>query len=279
MRAILFLSLIAVFGFSAFASSALAPPPMRRVLSLEGNIGAGKSTLLKLLGNRGFRVVEEPVAKWQNVADDSGCNLLDKFYRDPKRWAFTFQTFAFLSRTQAALSQLRDTSVEGESPPSYVFERSLASDKHIFATNCFKTDLFDAIEWQVYCDYHAFAISENPCLNVDGFVYMRTSPATCLERTQRRGRAEEGGLPLEYLKELNERHEEWLCPSSSSSSSSSDSTTPVADLTVVSTSDGVPVLVVDCNIDFQNNEERLEKIGAAIEHFCDNVVVPRQIIS
>jgi len=101
--------------------------------------------------------------------------LLDMFYRDPKRWAFTFQTYAFLSRTQAAVQQLRagdaayyaaaestdDSSAsatgDGERiPPSYVFERSLYSDKHCFATNCFKTGLFNQAEWTVYNDYHAF---------------------------------------------------------------------------------------------------------------------------
>ena len=133
-----------------------------------------------------------------------GSNLLDKFYRDPTRWAFTFQTYAFLSRTQAAVSQLRagdeDAAAGGGAPPNYVFERSLYSDKHCFATNCYKvprpqpvppflvppsysktglftgnvsamaalpclqTGLFDEIEWRVYSDYHAFIMAENPCL-------------------------------------------------------------------------------------------------------------------
>lgn len=102
--------------------------------------------------------------------------MLDMFYRDPKRWAFTFQTYAFLSRTQAAVQQLRagdaayyaaatapdDAAADSKRaseepvPPSYVFERSLYSDKHCFATNCFKTGLFNKAEWTVYNDYHAF---------------------------------------------------------------------------------------------------------------------------
>jgi len=101
---------------------------LRRVLSLEGNIGAGKSTLIRLLKARGLQAVEEPVARWQSVNDgEGGPNLLDKFYRDPTRWAFTFQTYAFLTRTQAAVSALRagDAAAGGSSSPSYVFERSL----------------------------------------------------------------------------------------------------------------------------------------------------------
>ncbi len=33
----------------------------------------------------------------------TGGNLLDMFYRDPHRWAYTFQAYAFLSRIRAQM--------------------------------------------------------------------------------------------------------------------------------------------------------------------------------
>ena len=79
-------------------------PARSVVLSLEGNIGAGKSTLLAILAQRSrFRTVQEPLRRWQGQDDSHRTNLLAEFYRDPQRWAFTFQTAAFLSRAQAAL--------------------------------------------------------------------------------------------------------------------------------------------------------------------------------
>lgn len=247
-------------------------PTMQRVLALEGNIGAGKSTLLKLLGSRGFKIVEEPVEKWQQVVDEEGSNLLDKFYRDPKRWAFTFQTYAFISRTEAAVNELRSVgtaSSRGGSSTSYVFERSLHSDKHCFATNCFKTGLFDAAEWKVYCSYWAWVVKENPCLDIDGFVYLRTSPETCLRRSMTRGRAEEESLPLDYLEQLHARHEEWLvAPPAQQESAGS---TGGEDLSTGLTSDGTPVLVIDCDKEFENDEHRLQCIGKAIDRFCDDL--------
>lgn len=44
----------------------------------------------------------------------------------------------------------------------------------------------------------------------DGFVYLRTDPATCLKRLQKRQRSEEGGVSLDYLQNLHEKHEAWL---------------------------------------------------------------------
>ena len=79
---------------------------MRAIYSIEGNIGSGKSTFLSLIQNRipNIHVMPEPVAEWQNIEVHNGdgttkkLNLLEKYYQDPQRWAFTFQTNAILSR-------------------------------------------------------------------------------------------------------------------------------------------------------------------------------------
>jgi Deoxynucleoside kinase len=86
-----------------------------------GNIGAGKSTLLRLLSGCGmnFVVVPEPISKWTAVEDpdgedevdvkvvsasqEDGANLLGRFYAEPRRWSFTFQAYAFLSRVRAQM--------------------------------------------------------------------------------------------------------------------------------------------------------------------------------
>ena len=76
---------------------------MKVIHSIEGNIGSGKSTFLALI-QRTFphiHVMPEPVAEWQNIYTNDGdkkLNLLEKYYEDPHRWAFTFQTNAILSR-------------------------------------------------------------------------------------------------------------------------------------------------------------------------------------
>jgi hypothetical protein len=42
-------------------------------------------------------VVPEPVDKWQNVGNGK-VNLLGEFYKDPNRFAYTFQNYVFLTR-------------------------------------------------------------------------------------------------------------------------------------------------------------------------------------
>jgi hypothetical protein len=46
-------------------------------------------------------------------------------------------------------------------------------------------------------------------------------------------------------------------------------------LSIGVSTDGVPVLVVDCDLEFEGDPLRLEKVGAAIDHFCATAVQPR----
>lgn len=41
-------------------------------------------------------------------------------------------------------------------------------------------------------------------------VYLRAKPEICLERIKTRNRPEEQSITLDYLKQLHDRHEEWL---------------------------------------------------------------------
>ena len=80
---------------------------MKTIFSIEGNIGSGKSTLLSLICNHvpKVKVIPEPVADWQNI---SKFNLLDQYYQEPHRWAYTFQTNAILSRMKALRNLLKE---------------------------------------------------------------------------------------------------------------------------------------------------------------------------
>jgi hypothetical protein len=53
-------------------------------------------------------------------------------------------------------------------------------------------------------------VAQLPGVVPDGFVYLHASPETCARRMAGRGRAEEGGVSLEYLANLHGKHEEWL---------------------------------------------------------------------
>lgn len=123
----------------------------------QGNIAAGKSTLLEILDDDRFDVVPEPITKWQQTSSAGG-NLLELFYNDTDRWAYTFQSYAFLSRMRAQLE------VQGQRGDDRcrMFERSIVSDREVFAVNCHETGVMSDVEWDIYCDWHAWLLEAFP---------------------------------------------------------------------------------------------------------------------
>jgi deoxyadenosine/deoxycytidine kinase len=53
-------------------------------------------------------------------------------------------------------------------------------------------------------------LESNWCAEPDRIMYLRTPAEVCLERIEARGRAEESTIPIEYLRDLEILHDEWL---------------------------------------------------------------------
>lgn len=174
----------------------------RKMMLLEGNIAAGKSTVGKVLEASGmFDFVEEPVDAWRSAF---ASNLLDMFYRDMKRWAFTFQIVAFITRPKTWKEILALTSRS-----LVVLERSVFTDRHVFAPILHRLGAMSDAEWQVYCGLWDFVVS-NYCTEPDCILYLRTPAEVCMDRIRTRGRNEESEITLEYLRQLETLHDEWL---------------------------------------------------------------------
>jgi deoxyadenosine/deoxycytidine kinase len=174
----------------------------RLMILLEGNIGAGKTTVGKALAaSDAFDFIEEPTAAWR---EGFASNMLELFYSDTKRWAFTFQICAFITRAKTWKEVLAYTDHS-----RVVLERSIFCDRYIFAENCFRTGLMSPPEYQLYCGLWEFLVS-NYCVEPDLILYLRTPAAVCLDRIRVRDREEEVGIPLEYLLQLEYLHDEWL---------------------------------------------------------------------
>ncbi|MBN1966427.1 MAG: deoxynucleoside kinase [Anaerolineae bacterium] len=165
---------------------------------LEGNIAAGKTTLGQVLAaSDRFAFIPEPVERWQT---GYAANLLDRFYTDTRRWAFTLQICAFVTRTQAL-----------QHPPdrqAIVFERSVYCDRHVFAKNLHQHGFMDDTEWALYLHFWEHLVDSAPI--PDAIIYLRTPAEECFRRLRVRGRSEEKGIPLDYLQQLEQRHDEWL---------------------------------------------------------------------
>ena len=169
---------------------------------VEGNIGSGKTTLLeKLESHSDFEVIREPVDLWLSIKGSDGKNLLQEFYEEPNRYAYLFQTMVFKTRLQA---------LEQEQHKLTRFsERSIWTDRYVFGKSCIDSQKMNDIEINCYHFWFNW-LEEKFFKKPDGIIYLRCSPEKCLERITSRGRNEESGVPLEYLKELHDNHETWF---------------------------------------------------------------------
>lgn len=181
-----------------------AAPASPIVISFDGNIGAGKSTLLSRIRTAvpEWQIVDEPVDTWTSLKNAAGKDLLELFYEDKRRWAYTFQNCAILTRLktlQAALASAK--------APVLLTERSVLTDRFVFAEMLRDSGDIDALEWTLYESwFNAFA-KEFP---IRGIIHLTTSPETSLKRIHIRNRHGEEGIPLEYLTALDRQHQKWL---------------------------------------------------------------------
>ncbi|KAI5003526.1 hypothetical protein ZWY2020_030686 [Hordeum vulgare] len=184
----------------------------RLTFCVEGNISVGKSTFLQRIANETIElrdlveIVPEPVAKWQDIGPDH-FNILDAFYAEPQRYAYTFQNYVFVTRVM----QERESS--SGIKPLRLMERSVFSDRMVFVRAVHEAKWMNEMEISIYDSWFDPVVSSLPGLIPDGFIYLRASPDTCHKRMMVRKRSEEGGVSLDYLQGLHEKHESWLLPS------------------------------------------------------------------
>jgi len=212
-------------------------------ISIEGNIATGKSTFIKILedaaNDEDWEITPEPVSQWtqidgeQDPAKASGGNLLELFYNDPKRWSYTFQSYALLSRMRLQREPF------GPECQARLSERSIHSDRYIFARNCFETGLMTDTEWAIYQEWSSYLLNSLGELRLDGFIYLRADPKICSSRMAKRGRPEEQGVTIDYLNQLHEKHEAWLHRREFSNEN------------IMS---DIPILEIDCNVEFHDDE-------------------------
>lgn len=107
------------------------PAQKKRItLCVEGNISVGKTTFLQRIANETLElrdiveIVPEPIDKWQNVGPDH-FNILDAFYAEPERYAYTFQNYVFVTRV------MQEKESAGGVKPLRLMERSVFSDRMV----------------------------------------------------------------------------------------------------------------------------------------------------
>ena len=155
-------------------------------ISICGNIGCGKSTLLKNLESHGYKVHYEPINDMKE--------MLDLFYVDMSRWAFTLQ--------MQVLALYRQIWNHTDTNDIHIIERSPFESRHVFASALIKDKQMNQAETKLYNVAYE-QLSWQP----DILFYLRADPEVCMQRIKKRSRNCELSVSLDYIKSLHEEYE------------------------------------------------------------------------
>jgi len=184
------------------------------IVSIEGNIGSGKTTIIEnlqkyynlQLGDNDKNSViflREPVDIWKTISDQQGDTILEKFYKNPTKYAFAFQVMAYSTRT----AKLAQTIKNNPNCEVIICERSLEADKNVFAKMLKDSSNIEDVEYQIYEHFYK---TRKQDMDLDAVIYIDASPNVCFERVKKRSRNGEDGISIDYLQTCKEYHDNWL---------------------------------------------------------------------
>ena len=220
------------------------------IVSIEGNIGSGKSTLLANLretykNDANIVFLKEPVDEWEKIKDENGITILEKFYSDQIKYSFSFQMMAYVSRLKVLRDELKKIQFSEDKKTIIITERSLHTDKMVFAKMLYDSGKIEYINYQIYLSWFNTFSEEFP---VHKIVYVKTCPEKCYSRVHKRSRDGEENIPLDYLINCSKYHNDMLDMSSSECVCKNQ-------------------LVLDGNIDIYENKKQLEIWSSDIDKF------------
>ncbi len=168
----------------------MTEPKTPRYIAIEGPIGVGKSSLAKILAQKyASRLVREEVA---------GNPFLERFYENPRKYAFQTQLFFLLSRYR----QQRELAQGDLFEAGLVCDYILAKDK-IFALINLEDD-----EISLYESIYKLLVSTLP--KPDLVIYLQARPEILLSRVRKRGVVYERNISLDYLRTVSDAYNEYF---------------------------------------------------------------------
>ena len=200
------------------------------MISIEGNIGSGKSTIIEKCKNflekktynqypekfskimflkdqnqiNKISFLKEPIEKWLNTIDEcDGDNILDKFYKNPLRWGYSFQMNAFITKSKQILNLISKNRI-------LITERSINSDNHVFTSILLEDKIMTSIEKILYSEWYYWIKDSFKIPDPNYYIYLKVDPDVALSRIKKRSRDEEDGVSIEYLKKIEDKHNDWL---------------------------------------------------------------------
>lgn len=162
------------------------------MIVIDGVVGAGKSTLAQKVSDKlGIPIYEE-------LQNQTTLNLLEEFYKDKKRWAFTLQIH-FLNERFKMIKEIHKNG-------GGILDRSIFGDR-IFASMLNEDGYMTDDEFFTYNTLlnNMLEHAKKPTL----LVYIDCDLETAMSRIKKRGRDMEQSVDEVYWKRLNQKYKEW----------------------------------------------------------------------
>lgn len=160
---------------------------------IAGNIGSGKTTLTNLLVRHyGW------VPRKEQVADNP---YLSDYYKDMKRWALNLEVFFLKERFKDLLEINHQKNV-------VIQDRSIFEGVYIFTANNHDMGNMSDRDFDTYMGLFEsmMMVARMP----DLMIYLRSTVPHLVDNIHQRGRDYEQNMQLNYLKNLNDRYDEFV---------------------------------------------------------------------
>jgi deoxyadenosine/deoxycytidine kinase len=109
---------------------------------------------------------------------------------------------AYISR----LALLKEA-VKNNPTAIFISERSLFTDREVFAKMLYKSGFIEEVNYKIYLRWFDSFSSEFPLHKV---IYVKADPQVCFDRIKKRSRTGESNIPLTYLENCHIHHNDML---------------------------------------------------------------------
>ena len=162
-------------------------------IAIAGNIGAGKTTLTKMLAK---------YYGWEPRFESVSFNpYLEDYYGDIKRWAFCLETYFLKER-------FKDMLAVQKASHTIVQDRSIFEGVYVFVRNNYERGDLSQRDYETFMEL--FDLMKSQMKMPDMMIYLRKSVPALIAQIQKRGRDYEQAMQIDYLKDLNEKYEDFI---------------------------------------------------------------------
>ena len=162
-------------------------------IAIAGNIGAGKTTLTKMLAK---------YYGWEPRFESVSFNpYLEDYYGDIKRWAFCLETYFLKER-------FKDMVAVQKATHTIVQDRSIFEGVYVFVRNNYERGDLSERDFTTFMEL--FDLMKSQMKMPDMMIYLRKSVPALIAQIQKRGRDYEQTMQIDYLKDLNEKYEDFI---------------------------------------------------------------------